>query len=300
MIRFRTTSCFLLLACSPVVNAQQALGTSLFSSRDSDGTTVTKTGLTFDYRHVDNSHYRGIRLEQARFAPAGGNARDDQRLYYRFSDSATHWAWSGEIGTDGNTWLGNASIHSDAKPRQEYFFEREVVETPVGLERGIHSTFVGAAYDFPLDSRNILTAVAGVQAFSGDNTRLHLRGRYIRVLKEDWGLSAQLRLRYFHSSRPHEFDYYSPRWHAEAIPVVQLRRFHGGWHYQAAAGWGRQGDTDSGWRNARLLEASVTSPTTAADWMFKASIASSTQPGNTGFQDGYRYRQFTLQASKAF
>jgi len=291
----------LILSCAcatlPAI-AGQTVGIEVFASDDADQSSIQKTGLYFDYDHRDSEHYRGIKIENARFVPFGRKAINDQRVYYRFADTGERWKWNGSLGTDGQSWLGSASTHTEEARRQEYFVEREIVETPLGLERGIYSTFVGAAYDLPLDPRNILTGMVGVQAFSGDNTRLHLRGRYIRVLKDDWGLSAQLRTRYFRSSDPREFDYYSPRWYAEAIPMLQLRRFHGGWMYQAAAGWGRQRDSDSGWRSARLVEASVTSPKTARDWLFKAGVTYSNTPVNTGYT--YDYTQLTLEAAKTF
>lgn len=292
--RLLLTSC---LATALPVQAQQAVGVESFASSDADNTSVIKTGVYFDFAHRDLEHYQGIKFEKARFAPFGGRAVDDQRAYYRFADTGERWKWRGSLGTDGDTWLGSASLYTDEARRQEYFLEREIVETPLGLQRGIYATFGGAALDVPLNERNIVTGLMGVQDFSGDNTRLHLRGRYIRVLSDDWGLSAQLRTRYFRSSEPREFDYYSPRWYAEAIPMLQLRRFRGGWVYQGAAGWGRQRDSDSDWRNARLLEASVTSPKTRG-WFFKANASYSNTPINTGYS--YDYTQLMLEAFVTF
>lgn len=290
----------LLLACLSPARAGQSVGGSVGASDDSEGTTVLRTTGHWDFRYEGNDDYRGVEYERARFAPTGGPVTTSDRLFVRFADSGAGWKWRGRIGTDGDTWLGSASVHNEAPRRQEYFIERDVVETPLGLEHDVHATFAGAAYDLPLDERNMLTALVGVQAFTGGNRRLHLRGRYIRVLSETWGLSAQLRARHFSSSDPHQFDYYSPRWHAEVMPVLQLRRFHEGWMFVAAAGAGRQADSASGWRDARLLEASVTSPADEVDWRFKASLEYSTTPSAGIVADGYSYRMFRLEASKAF
>lgn len=288
----------------PAVGARatDAFGGSVFASDDSDGTTVVTTGAHWDFDFQGHDDYRGIGLERARFAPPGTGATTAGRVYYRFAHPGDAWQWRGRIGTDGETLLGSVSVHNDAPRRQEYFVERDVVATRQGLELDLHTTFAGAAYDLPLDERNVLTGLVGVQHFTGGNNRLHLRGRYIAVLNEDWGLSAQLRTRYFRSSDPHQFDYYSPRWYAEVLPVLQLRRFRGGWMYQVAAGAGRQADSDSGWRGARLLEASVTSPATEEDWRFRASFHYSTTPGGVGVvsDEGYRYRQFQVEATRAF
>lgn len=285
------------IAFAPAAIAQQAVGVEVFASDDADETAVLKSGLTFDFSHRDIAHYQGIKLEDARFSPFGGATTRQRRVYYRFADTGGRWKWNGNLGSDGRTWLGNASIFTEDRWRREYFVEREIIETPQGLDRGLYYTFLGAAFDLPADKRNFFTAFAGVQDFSGENRRLHARGRYIRVLNEDLGLSAQLRLRYFYNSEPREFDYYSPRWYAEAIPVLQLRRFHGGWSYRAAAGWGRQRDIDSRWRDARLLEVSVTSPK-SGDWFFKADLTYNNTPVNTGYT--YRYTQLMLQAFKTF
>jgi hypothetical protein len=285
-----------LAACVPFVVLAQAAGADVFASTDAEGADAVRTGVFVDFRHADDLHYRGIRIEHADFSPATGPRFAADRLYYRFADTGTRWTWNGELGTDGDTWLGNATIHTGEARRQEYFIERGIVETAQGLERGLYSTLVGAAYDLPLDERSVLTGVAGVQEFTGANRRLHLRARYSRLLVEDWGVSAQLRTRYFANSEPREFDYYSPRWFAEAIPTLQVRRFRGGWMYQAAAGWGRQRDSESGWRSARLFEASVTSPS-RGPWSLKASMGYSDTPSATG---GYDYTYFSLAASRRF
>lgn len=75
--------------------------------------------------------------------------------------------------------------------------------------------FVGAAIDMPLSQRDTLVLATGVQEFTETNERLHLRGTYVHVVKEDWGVSAQLRDRYFRSTESGEFDYFSPPSYAE-------------------------------------------------------------------------------------
>lgn len=294
-----TVACAMALQV-PVAHAGDALGGAAFASEDSDGTRVLIAGTSWDFDRRDHDHYRGIELERARFAPPGVAATHANRAYFRFADETGGWAWRGRIGTDGDTVLGSVSVHNDAPRRQEYFLERDVVATRQGMEHDLRATFAGAAFDRPLDDRHVLTGLVGVQHFTGGNQRLHLRGRYVAVVNEDWGLSAQLRTRYFRSSEPHQFDYYSPRWHAEVLPVLQVRRFRGGWMYQVAAGVGRQADSDTGWRGARMLEASVTSPASEADWRFRASLHHSTTPGGVASDDGYRYRQFQVEAIRAF
>ena len=287
----------LLVAC-PVAAAQQAVGVDVFASTDADHAEVTKFGLDWDLVHDDPDHYRGLRLERARFAPPGIAPRNDQRLYARFAAGDTAgWSWRGKVGTDGDALLGSASLVRGGSWRQEYFVEREVVETAQGLAEGLHYTYGGAAFDLPVNARQVFTALAGVQDFSGDNRRLHLRGRYVHVVDEAHGLSLQLRVRYSHDHVPHEFDYFSPRWYARALPMLQWRRFLGGWRVQAAAGTGRQGDADGGWRPANLVEASISSPADR-DWRFEASLLHTNEPSATGA--GYRYTQGMLSLSRRF
>lgn len=284
----------LTLASAPLA-AQQAAHLDIFASDDADDTSVTRTGLTVDYRFEDIERYRGIKLEHIRISPLGQPTWDDQRLYYRFADRSDHWLWNGQIGTDGDTVLGSASLVRDVAFRQEYFIEREIVETPRGVGERLYYTFAGAAYDVPLDAdgHHQLTGLLGVQVFSGDNVRTHLRGRYVASLNPDWGLSAQIRVRTFRNSDPFEFDYYSPRWFAEALPVLQLRRFRAGWMYSAAIGAGWQRDSDRSTRAARLVEASLTSPRHGDDWYMRVTALYANTP--TGAGQSYGYRQATLE-----
>src|SRR3546814_12994769 len=119
--------------------------------------------------------------------------------------------WNGKRGTDGQTLLGSAALVRDRAGRREYFVERDVLETRSGGD-GRHAPFAGAAFDIPLDARGPqVPLLAGVQEFSGDNVRTHLRALYSLPLWAAWGLGMQLRARRSHPSHPRESDYYSPR-----------------------------------------------------------------------------------------
>lgn len=285
-------------AVAQQTTTQQAAALDVFASSDTDDTRVLKVGTEYDFTRTDLEHFQGVRLERATFEPAGGGRERHDRLYYRFAGGDA-WKWNGMLGTDGDTWLGAASVFSGEGFRQEYFIEREIVETRMGLARGLYQTLAGAAFDLPLGERNIVTLVGAVQDFTGENQRQLLRGRYVWVANEDWGLSAQLRARYFHSTTPREFDYYSPRWYAEAIPTLQLRRFHGGWMYLLAGGIGRQRDSDTDWRAAHVLEAAVTSPKDR-DWFLQARFLHTDTASTAGAGEGYRYSQVSLEFVHAF
>jgi len=285
------------LAASPAVGETRAAGLDVFYASDSDRTEVLKTAFNFDWQWDGAEKHQGIRLEKAWFKPVGRRGREMDRAYLRFADTAGQWKWTATAGTDGHTLIGSASIHDGARLRQEYFVEREIIETPEGLKRGIYYTFAGAALDLPADERNSFTMFAGLQRFTGDNMRTHLRGSFVHVVAPKLGLSVQLRTRYFHSSHPREYDYYSPRWYAEVLPVVQIRRFVGGWQLLGAAGLGRQRDSDSGWRSSRYLNARATSPAFHKSWAVNAAVTYSNTPVSSGLV--YRYTQVTLGLTKA-
>ena len=239
-------------------------------------------------------------MERARYNPSGRGWESRDRLFVQGAEKLGDWQLRARVGTDGDSVIGALSLNDDAKFRKGFFVERDIVETRQGLDLGLYSTFAGAAVDLPLDERNVVTAMAGVQEFTRKNTRLHLRGSYIHVVKPKIGLSAQLRGRWFRSSHPREFDYYSPRWYAEVLPLVQMRRFLRGWEVLGAAGLGMQRDSGSDWRASRYAHARFQSPR-KSDWSLSGAVTYTNQPSITGTpRSGYSYVQATLGVSKRF
>lgn len=275
-----------------------AVGTDLFFSTDAEHTDVLKAGLNLDWRYTGPEKYLGFRVEKAWFKPLGGGWQGRERAYVRAADSLGQWKWNATIGSDGHTVLGSAGIHDEAAFRKEFFVEREILETPQGLKKGIYYTFAGAAIDLPANDRNVLTLVAGAQDFTGDNVRTHLRATYVHVVKPSAGLSIQLRTRYFRDSVPHEYDYYSPRWYFQAVPVLQLRRFtNSGWRYLVAGGVGVQRDSGSGWRRSSYFNAQATSPPRRG-WSGNAALLFAETPTTAG--NSYNYLQLTAGLTRAF
>lgn len=277
--------------------ARHAVGADIFVSTDADSTDVYRAGLNLDLRYRDPNDYIGVRVEKAWYRPLGLATVGKERVFLRYADHGVKWGGAVQIGTDGDTVIGSASIHDNAKFRKEFFIERDIVETPRGVNQGIYYTFVGAAVDLPVDDRNNFTVVAGAQEFTGKNVRLHARANYVHVLKPEWGLSAQLRTRYFHSTEPREYDYYSPRWYAQVLPVLQMRRYSGGWRYMIAGGVGAQRDAVSDWRASYYAAAELTSPEVGHNWFLKAGLLYNNIPQNSG---AYDYGQATLSLTRAF
>lgn len=276
----------------------RAVGFDTFASSDADHSDVLKLELSYDFTHTDLEHYQGIRFETFTFAAKGTRTTTKERGYYDFADAGERWKWNGMIGTDGHSVLGSGSLYTDEVFRQEYFASRDLVETPLGVSQKLYSTYIGAAYDMPLDDRNTVTTLAGVQKFDGDNWRLHLRGRYIYVAESDWGFSLQMRMRYFQNSSPHEYDYFSPRWYFEAIPTIQVRRFYSGWQYTIAVGWGTRRDADTTWKSAAIANVAVVSPNFGQGWYMKAGFTYSNMPVSAGY--AYSYEQATMSVLKVF
>jgi hypothetical protein len=278
-----------------------ALGADLFVSTDSDDTQVVRAGLDLDWRYDGLEKRAGLRLEKARYDPIGSGERQRERIFVQAADVAGGWSWSARLGTDRHSVIGSATLHDNSRWRKEFFAERDVVETRQGLDRGIYATFVGAAIDIPAGERTTFTALAGVQEFTGDNVRFHLRGSAVHVLDPNLGLSTQLRGRYFRSSHPAEFDYYSPRWYAQVLPVLQMRRFVGGWELLGAGGIGVQRDAASDWRRSDFAQLRVTSPGSARDWSVRGELTYTNAPSdNARSGGGYRYLQTVLSVHRRF
>jgi len=281
----------------------QAAGFDVFGSSDADNFKVLKTGLSYFPDYESTQKYWGARLEHFIFSSNTGGSGHAERGFINFADSLGSWNYGGTVGTDGQTILGSGSIFTQGffdRPgiRQEYFLNRDLVETPKGFNQGLYFTYLGGSYDIPLDDRNTVTALIGSQVFTGKNYRLIARSNYIYVLDPDLGLSLQFRAKYFWDSLPREFDYFSPRWYMEGVPTVQMRRFYQRWQFVVAAGYGVRRNNGAPWQGAGLAQVSVISPRFGSNWVIDASFLYSNQPivqSNT-----YSYEQATISLIRRF
>lgn len=299
----RLAACVAVLSAAPAM-AQEAdlpsrpgAGVEAFASTDSDKTDIFKLEARgfVDYR--DPERYRGVAFEQAWFKPLGQTTITARRAYLLAADHAGDWRWNARVGSDGHTVLGGAELRS-ADWRQDYFIERDLVESKQGIEKRLYSTFLGASFDLPAGRRDSFTVMGGVQEFTGQNVRLHLRANAIHVLDEKAGLSVHLRGRYFHSTRPHEYDYYSPRDYVQVLPMLQLRRVHNDWEYRLQGAFGAQWATGEGWRDARYANLRIQSPHSGRGWDVHAELTYSNVANMTGV--GYDYVSARLGVATAF
>lgn len=242
-------------------SSRPAAGSEVWASTDSEGTSVVKFLGRALWDFQGREKFAGIVVEHLWFDPAFGEKGEGDRIYLDLADHlGTGWRWRTRVGTDGDTVLGSAELRR-ADWSQSFFIEREIVETDQGLQRGIYYTFAGASTDIAIDDRNLLAVTGGVQEFTGENVRLHLRSRLIHTVKAEAGLSAHLDARYYHSTEPGEFDYFSPKDFFRLLPLVQLRRSNDdGWMFLAAGGVGAQRSTGADWSVARFAQLRVESP----------------------------------------
>ena len=271
---------------APAAHGGVAAGTEVWASTDSDGTGVVKLLGRALWRYDGREKYAGLALEHVWFDPAIGPPAEHDRIYL---DAANHlgsdWRWRARIGSDGDTVLGSAELRR-ADWSKSFFVEREIVETDQGLRRGIYYTFAGASSDIRIDDANTLAITAGLQEFTGNNERLHARARYVHAISAVPGLSAQLDARFYHSTTPGEFDYFSPRNFARVVPLAQLRRFtDSGWMVLAAAGVGGQKNTGSKWTAARFGQLRAESPRTSRNFEAFAELlyTNDSISGGTGY-----------------
>ncbi|MXO48739.1 hypothetical protein GRI69_10775 [Erythrobacter vulgaris] len=283
------------------LDSSAAAGAEVFYSSDSDDTEIVRAAIDLDISNRGEDRRYGIRVEKAWYDPSATGTRERERVFLRAADISGDWNWSALVGTDGDTIIGSASVHDNSPWRKEAFVERDIVATPRGLDEGIYSTFAGAALDIPADDSNVFTVLGGVQEFTGDNVRLHARANFVHVVDEQLGLSAQLRTRYFHSSDPNEFDYYSPRYYVQALPVIQMRRFVERWELVGVVGVGAQRDATSDWKRSDFLNLRVRSPKNDENWQLHADLTYTNQPGDSAISGSdYSYFQTRFGLMRRF
>jgi len=122
----------------------------------------------------------------------------------------------------------------------ELIGQRDFVESSAALDAGTMTNFVGASVDYTIADRLTLIALGGLQYFSDDNRRDHLRARVIYVLLPEQGLSVQAKVRAYESSNATSAFYFNPENYREADIGLRLRRSVGNWRLLAAAGGGKE------------------------------------------------------------
>ena len=286
--------------------AYQAVRPEFMLASDADGNDTRKLSLAWDAWRIDREHWVGVEVQNARFSGRDWS-KQEQRAYLRAAGVFTQttvtddsWRWQVRAGSNGHALLGGASLNTEGPRRIEFFFERELLETEAGARRGQVYNFLGAAMDHPFTDKFSGTLLAGLQDFDDGNLRSHLRGNLVQVLVPSWGLSVQLRGRYYRNSEPYSGDYYSPEWYGEAVGALAFRRVIGGHSWRAVAGMGRQRSSDDNWKRARMLELSYESPRWRRSWLRVTAGYSDTPVATSTGIGSYNYRYVALESVIAF
>lgn len=303
-------ACLLAASCQAAADeaaSSMALRPEFFFSADADDARVGKVALGWDTWRGDREHWRGLKVERARFAGPGW-AHTEERVYLQaagtFADAAVDddtWRWRVSAGSNGHDLLGSAAFNTEGPWRKEIFVERELVETRDGVRDGQVYTFVGAAFDRPFGERASANVLVGLQDFDDGNLRTHLRGTFVQAIAPEAGVSLQLRGRAYRNSEPDGGDYYSPAWYGDLVAGVGWRRFFGGHRVSAFAGLGGRRISDSdGWDRTRVVQLGYESPR-RHDSFVRASAGWSDAPSTGSIAGGtYDYRYVMFEGVIAF
>lgn len=267
-----------------------------WSSEDSEGTATHRLGATWQVDRRDAAHWWGVNAEQAQYRGADWRV-DESRLFLRGAGGGERWRWSGRLGSNGETWVGDATLHSTGNARSEFFLERDRLDTRNGALQGRYQTFVGAAQDWPVHSRLTLAGVAGLQDFSGGNRRTHLRATASATLSDEWGIATQLRMRWFKDSAPDRADYFAPGEYIEALGTLVLTRRVHGLRARVVLGAGEREVRGGGREPARLAEGLLETPEWREGLRFRLRVGYSDAPQAAAVGPGYRYRYIGLDGS---
>lgn len=286
-------------ACASSGLQAQGVAWDAWASEDNEGTATRRFGATWQVERRDAFRWWGLNAEHAQYRGSDWRV-DESRLFVRGSGGGERWRWSGRLGSNGETWIGDATLHSTRAARSEFFLERDRLDTRNGALQGRYQTFAGAAQDWPLHPRLTLAGVAGLQEFTGGNRRTHLRGTVSFTLSDDLGLATQLRTRWFKDSAPERADYFAPGEYSEALgTLVFTRRIHG-LRARVVLGAGERQVRGGQREPARLAEGLLETPEWREGLRFRLRVGYSDAPQAAAVGPGYRYRYVGLDGSLPF
>lgn len=261
-----TAIAFALAAGSaPAAAEGRAAGGSLYHATDSESFSSRRVSadLMGGFSHLDGK--TGLRYTEHDYS-RGDWRRSGQQLRFvtHHIDRRTADGWMLEAGvfrqSTHELWTLDASYRKTVAPGTgiEAFASRDAVETRNALDQGTYFNFVGAAIDHQLSPKLTAVGLLGLQEFSDDNRRRHLRGRLIYQPSLDLGLTLQLRYRYFDSSKEDVSGaYFNPQRYDETLLAAGWRQRAGDWRTMLTGGLGMQRVNDSDRSGTRLLEASA-------------------------------------------
>ncbi len=219
--------------------------------------------ISFLHKKVDPATANGLQLEAGVFT---------QGSHDLITADANYRALLSE-----RTWL-------------ELFVNRDWVETPAALDKGVNFTLGGAAIDHMLTSKITLVGLAGLQNFSDDNFRNHGRVKLIYQPNLDLGLTLQARYRAYTSSSSNVGGaYFNPAQYDETMLALGWRQRINGWMASMTAGAGQQKIASDPVSPTMLLELGLLSPVKNRSYSFRLRAAVTQNAAFNGPDYRYNY-----------
>mgnify|MGYP003575564142 CR=1 FL=1 len=273
-----------------------AFGSEVFLTDDSDNFQARRVSAEFfpAFEHADR--YLGFRLGEYQYRQDSWR-RNGQKVSFLARSVETRTTDGGTIEAGlfrqgGHTLLtldGSYRMSPTQSTAVEFIVNRDWVETPRALDRGIDFSLVGVAVDQGLGSHVTLVGLLGQQYFSDGNRRDLGRLRVIYQPSLDLGLTLQARFRTYRSTQEDVGRaYFNPKSYSETMLAVGWRHRFQGWTAAVTAGLGNEKINHDVSQPTRLLDINLQSPVRGAQvFRFSAGYSRSTSFSGPSYQ--YRY-----------
>lgn len=276
--------------------SNMAFGPEVFVTNDSDHFQSRRVSAEFFPAFEHGDRYLGFRLGEYQYKQDGWR-RNGKKLSFLARSVETRTADGGnmEVGVfeqGGHTLLtldGSYRISPTKTTAVEFIVNRDWVETPKSLDRGIDFSIVGVAVDQLIGDHVTLVGLLGQQYFSDGNRRDLGRFRVIYQPSLDLGLTLQLRYRTYRSTHEDvDRAYFNPKNYSETMFAVGWRKRFNGWTASVTAGLGNEKINHDVSQPTRLLDVSLQSPVRGSQvFRFGAGYNRSTSFSGPSYQ--YRY-----------
>ena len=212
-----------LLICAASSAASQAITGALHASHDSDAFNERKQ--TLGYAGADGW---GVKAGAVQYAKPGWSTAGTSVVGTYHEENAQRQV-NATLGlariAQHGLWVGSVDYLQSLQPGTAWgvSVERDVVNSQLGLQRGLTYTAFALVADHAFNNRFGVGFSGGVTAFSNDNQRLQLRTRWSYSLDEAYGFNAYLKTRSYRHSQPNQPEYFSPNHLHEAALGLSVR-----------------------------------------------------------------------------
>lgn len=271
----RLLTCLALLLVSTAVIAADddtrpgnAVGARGFLSTDSEGFDTRRVALEYFPRYQNANSFSGMRYTTHSYQQNSWSRIGQQlALVHRNVDPATANGWNLDAGWFQQEGRGLFALEGNyhralaAHTGLDLFINRDWLETPPALDKGVHFTLAGAALEQGLGAHVTLVGFAARQDFSDGNARNHGRFKFIYQPDLDSGLTLQARYRRYNSTSSDVGGaYFNPEDYDETMLALGWRKKIQGWNLNFTGGLGKQKVDSDPYASTYLLEAGLQSP----------------------------------------